>query len=176
MSARFGYKNRIRNAKFLNRIHDFGYFAIFRYLYPKTGSVRLSEGFIRVVFRIQKWWLQDCYIRIVSETFFGFSAKKEERGIQEGESMTHNYQKIKLAKWLITTSRDRWTRMSAACPPRVRVRDFSKNSCPCPRPCPRCQKLECPCPRPCPRSQKVSCPCPCPRSQKFLCPCPRIHF
>ena len=31
-------------------------------------------------------------------------------------------------------NRDRWTRMSAACPPRVR--DFSKNSCPCPRPCP----------------------------------------
>ena len=28
--------------------------------------------------------------------------------------------------------RDRWTRMSAACPPRVR--DFSKNSYPCPRP------------------------------------------
>ena len=30
--------------------------------------------------------------------------------------------------------------MSAACPPRVRVRDFSKNSCPCLRPCPRLQK------------------------------------
>ena len=37
----------------------------------------------------------DCYIRIVSETIFGFSAKKEERGIQEGESMTHNCQKRK---------------------------------------------------------------------------------
>ena len=103
MSARFGYKNRIRNMKFLNRIHDFGYFARFRYLYPKTGSVRLSELFIRVVFRIQKWWLQDCYIRIVSETIFGFSAKKEERGIREGESMTHNCQKRKQAQWLITT-------------------------------------------------------------------------
>ena len=101
MSARFGYKNRIRNAKFLNRIHDFGYFAIFRYLYPKTGSVRLSELFILGSIGYKNDDSLDCYIRIVSETIFGFSAKKEERGIQEGESMTkegesmtHKYQKL----------------------------------------------------------------------------------
>ena len=64
--------------------------------------------------------------------------------------------------------RDRWTRMSAACPPRVRVRDFSKNSCPCPRPCPRSWffRCPCPCPRPCPRTRVDTvvrghgCPCP----------------
>ena len=40
-------------------------------------------------------------------------------------------------------SRDRWTPVSAACPPRVR--DFSKKLCPCPRfqkdSCPRFQKI-----------------------------------
>ena len=48
--------------------------------------------------------------------------------------------------------RDRRTRVSADCPPRVRVRDFSKNPCPCPR----FQKFSCPCPRPCPRFEDHS--------------------
>ena len=86
------------------------WFRIFRYFSIFVSENRIGSV-IRVVYpscfsdtkMMTPWWLQDCYIRIVSETIFGFSAKKEERGIQEGESMTHNCQKRKQAKWLITT-------------------------------------------------------------------------
>ena len=42
------------------------------------------------------------------------------------------------------TCRDRWTRVSAVSPRHVRVRDFLKRSCPCPRSCPRSGNFQCP--------------------------------
>ena len=49
---------------------------------------------------------------------------------------------------ILLLCRVRWTRVSADCPPHVRKREFSKISCPYPRPCPPFQIITCPCPRP----------------------------
>ena len=64
-------------------------------------------------------------------------------------------------------TRDRWTRVSAVCLRHVRVRDFLKRSCLCPRSCPRSGNFQCPRPCPRPRCEKFSCPFPCPRFHKM---------